>query len=210
MKSGKLYALPLDCFNAFSASLAEESDRARIIVVASWIEEFLKVKLMNEFSKGNPDARKDLFANNGPFATFSGKINAAFCAGWIDGDVYHDIQVIRKLRNSFAHDYNAMSLDEEPCRKLVESLRVPRRQFYDWGRLRAASTADGVVIFTGEKPPEATEELHITGTHTFRMALPIVVSVLVANLGIVFATDQGGTVAKIKLPKHMEPDEGQP
>lgn len=210
MKPGDLHALPLSCLNAFAASLADESDRARVIVVASWIEEFLKVRLMNEFSKGNADARGSLFSKNGPFSTFSGKINASFCAGWIDGDVYHDIEVIRKLRNAFAHDCGAISLDDEPHRNLLQSLKVPHRQFYDWGRLRAASTADGVVIFTGEEPPEATEELHIPGALTFRMALPIVVSVLVANVGIVFATDQEGTVAKIRLPKHMELCDGQP
>jgi hypothetical protein len=200
----KLYALPLDCFKAFNSSLSEESDRARVIVVACWIEEFLKVKLMNKFSKGNAEARKALFSENGPFATFSAKINAAFCAGWIDSDVYHDIQVIRKLRNVFAHSYNPVSLEEEETRNLIQSLRVPHRHFYDWGQLRAASTEDGVVIYTGDKPPEAREELHIPGAATFQMALPIILAVLASNLGIPFATDEEGTIAKIDLPKNMK------
>jgi hypothetical protein len=200
----KLYALPLDCFKAFNSSLAEESDRARVIVIACWIEEFLEVKLTNEFSKGNAEARKALFSNNGPFATFLAKINAASCAGWIDSDVYHDVQVIRKLRNVFAHSYDPVSLNEEKTRNLIESLRVPHRQFYDWGQLRAASTDDGVVIYSGDKPPESREELHIPGSATFRMALPIVLAVLASNLGIPFATDEEGTIARIELPKHME------
>ena len=200
----KLYGLPLDCFRAFNSSLSDESDTARVIVVACWIEEFLKVKLMNEFSKGNAKARKALFSDKGAFATFSAKINAAFCAGWIDNDVHHDIQVIRKLRNVFAHSYDPKSLDEEDIRNLVQSLRVPHRQFYDWGQLRAACTADGVVIYSGDKPPEAREDLHIPGAATYRMALPIVLAVLASNLGIPFATDEEGTVAKIELPKHME------
>jgi len=200
----KLYALPFDCFEAFNSSLSDESDRARVIVVACWIEEFLKVKLKNEFSKGNARARKALFSNNGPFATFSAKINAAFCAGWIDIDVHHDIQVIRKLRNIFAHSYNPVSLDDGETRNLIQSLRVPHRQFYDWGQLRAASTDDGVVIYSGDEPLEAREELHIPGAATFRMALPIVLAVLASNLGIPFATDEEGTIAMINLPNHME------
>jgi len=200
----KLYGLPLDCFEAFNSSLSEESDRARVIVIACWIDEFLKVKLMNEFSKGNAMAHKALFSNSGPFATFSAKINAAFCAGWIDSDVHHDIQVIRKLRNIFAHSYNPVSLDEGDIRNLIQSLKVPRREFYDWGQLRAASTDDGVVIYSGDEPPEAREELHIPGAATFRMALPIVLAVLASNLGIPFATDEEGTIAMIKLPNHME------
>jgi hypothetical protein len=191
----KLYALPLDCFKAFNSSLSDESDRGRVIVVACWIEEFLK---------GNAEARKAMFSENGPFATFSARINAAFCGGWIDSDVYHDIQVIRQLRNVFAHCSNPVSLDEEETRNLIQSLRVPHRHFYDWAQLRAASTDDGVVIYTGDKPPEAREELHIPGAATFRMALPIILAVLASNLGIPFATDEKGTIAKIDLPKHMD------
>ena len=200
----KLYALPFDCFKAFNSSLSEESDRARVIVVACWIEEFLKVKLMNEFSKGNAKARKELFSANGPFATFSAKINAAFCAGWIDSDVHHDIQIIRKLRNIFAHSYDPASLDEEEIRNLIQSLRVPHRQFYDWSLLREASTDDGFVIYSGDKPPTARKELQIPGQLTFRMALPIVLAVLASNLDIPFVTDEEGTIAKIELPKYME------
>lgn len=203
VKGQKIYALPLGCFEAFNASLSDESDRGRIIVTASWIDLLIKVKLMNEFSKGNAEARKSLFSGTGSFATFSAKVNAAFCAGWIDNDVYHDIQVIKKLRNGFAHNAGKVSLDDEETRKLIESLRVPHRQFYDWGQLRAAATTDGVVIYTGEKPPEAKDELHIPGAATFKTALPLVVAVLVSNLGILFATNEEGTAAQIALPKHM-------
>ncbi len=200
----KVYGLPLDCFEAFNKSLSEESDRARVIIVACWIDEFLKIKLMNEFSKGNAKARNTLFSNNGAFATFAAKINAAFCAGWIDGDVYHDVEVVRKLRNSYAHSYDPVSLDEKEARTLIESLRVPHREFYDWGELRAASTDDGVIIYSGDKPPEARENLYIPGALTFKMALPLVLIVLASNLGIPFKTDEDGCIALIDLPKHMK------
>ena len=202
-----IYGLSLECLKAFEASLSDESDRACVIVAACWIDEFLKVKLMNEFSKGNANSRRSLFSGNGPFATFSAKVNTAFCAGWIDKDVYHDINVIRKLRNVFAHSVDPVSLDAEETRHLIESLKVPHRQFYDWGQVRAASIPRGVIIYTGEKPPEAEEQLHIPGAATFRMALPLVITVLVSNLGIPFATDEEGTIIKIELPKHMEIDQ---
>ena len=200
----KTYALPFDCFEQFNSALSEESDRARVIIVASWIDEFLKVKLMNEFSKGNSDARKTLFANNGPFATFSAKICAAFCAGWIDKDVHDDIQVIRKLRNDFAHNYNPLSLEEKDIRNQIESLKVPKRKFYDWGELRATSTAEGIMIYSGDKPSEAKEELHIPGSLTFRMALPVLLSVLASNLEIGFVTDEKGTIVSVKIPEYMK------
>ena len=64
----------------FNTTLADESDRASVILAASWIDKFLEAKLRNEISKGNAKARKTLFSLNGPFVTFSGKLNAAFCA----------------------------------------------------------------------------------------------------------------------------------
>lgn len=204
----EVYALPFECFEAFKRALAEESDRARIIVSACWIEEFLKVKLMNEFSKGNADARKSLFSVNGPFATFSAKVTSAYCAGWIDADVYHDINVIRKLRNICAHSIEPVSLDDQETRALIESLRVPHRQFYDWGELRAAAIPRGVVLYTREKPSaDATEDLAIPGAATFKIALPLVVAVLVANLGIPFATAEERAAVTLELPEHMELDE---
>lgn len=198
------YGLPLDCFEAINKSLSEESDRARIIIIACWIDEFLKVKLMNVFSKGNREARKTLFTNNGPFATFAAKINVAFCAGWIERDVYHDIQIIRKLRNICAHTYDPVSLDEEEARKLLESLRVPHRQIYDWSDLRLASTDDGIIFYTGKKPPEVKEDLDIPGELTLKMALPVVLVVLASNLGILFGTHKEGESVIIELPKHMQ------
>ena len=201
--SKRLYAKYLKCFNAFNEALMEESDRARVVLVTAWIDHFLKVKIMNEFSKGNAKARKDLFSSNGPFATFSGKLNAAFCAGWIDADVYHDVQIIRKLRNEFAHTIEPVSLNDDRVRKLIEDFRVPKRKYYDWGELKAVATKNGVIIYTGERPDDATDELYIPGTFTFRMAISVIVAVLVANLDIPFTTDEEDCIVKLQLPKHM-------
>lgn len=102
-----------DCFKEFNEALASESsDRARLIIAAAWIDTFLKIKLQNEFSKGNAASRKILFSENGPLTTFSSKLNIAFCAGWVDSDVYHDVNVIRKLRNKFAHTIDKVSLND--------------------------------------------------------------------------------------------------
>ncbi|NLW48807.1 MAG: DUF4145 domain-containing protein [Firmicutes bacterium] len=165
---------------------------------------FLKCKLLNEFSKGNSKAREQLFASNGPFATFSGKLNAAFCAGWIDADVYHDVQIIRKIRNDCAHDVNPISLYDEHIRKLLEDFRVPYREYLDWGKLRAVSTDDSVIIYIGERPQDAKEDLYIPGVLTFRMSISVIVAVLVSNLGIPFSTEDPDTITVVTIPDYMK------
>ncbi|HUT14294.1 MAG TPA: hypothetical protein VMY42_27660 [Thermoguttaceae bacterium] len=149
-------------------ALSEESDRACVILVASWADHLLRIKLANEFSKGNSDARSSLFTSNGPFATFSAKLNVALCANWIDRDVYHDLQVVRKLRNEFAHSIASHSLNDEPFCSMVATLRVPKRQYYDWGELGAAAVDSGIVLFTGERPSDAGEHLDVSKL-VFRM-----------------------------------------
>ncbi|MCK4871913.1 MAG: hypothetical protein KAS72_04220 [Phycisphaerales bacterium] len=194
--------ISIDFLERVSDALSEESDRACVILVASWIAHFLRIKLAQEFSKGNSEARHALFSFNGPFATVSAKLNAVFCADWIDSDVYHDLQVIRKLRNTFAHSIDSHTLHEEPFPAMVAKLRVPKRQFHDWGQLSAATTDTGVVFFTGERPDEATDDLDVSKI-SFRMGASVIIAVLVANLGIhVDADGLAGTVL-FELPEHM-------
>ena len=134
MNTGKK-SISIEFGKRISDALSEESDRACVILVASWVDHFLRIKLAQEFSKGNSDARAALFSSNGPFANFSAKLNAAFCADWIERDVYQDLQVIRKLRNEFAHSIDSHTLHDEPFHTMVAQLRVPKRQFHDWGQL---------------------------------------------------------------------------
>lgn len=185
-----------------SDALSEESDRACVVLVASWVDHFLRFKLAQEFSKGNSDARGALFSSNGPFATFSAKLNVVFCAGWIDRDLYHDLHVIRKLRNEFAHSIDSYTLDDEPFPSMVAKLRAPKRQYHDWRQVGAAATDSGVVLFTGERPAEATEDLDVSRI-TFRMGASVIVAVLVANLGIPVDTGESTGTVLLELPEQM-------
>jgi len=194
--------ISVDFGERIAIALSEESDRAGMILVSSWADHFLRIKLAQEFDGGNAVARSALFSSNGPFATFSAKLNVAFCAGWIDRDVYHDLDVIRKMRNIFAHSIENHSLHDEPFPDMVAKLRVPKRQFYDWGELRASATERSVVIFTGEAPPEAGEDLDLSRI-TFRMAASVLVAVLVANLGILIEDKDAGKTFIMELPDHM-------
>lgn len=192
--------------NLLIDSLKNESDRAKLILASAWIDYFLLLKLQNEFSKGNSKARKNLFSLNGPFGTFSSKLNLAFCAGWIDSDVYHDIQIIKKLRNECAHSINVISLDEERIRKEIEEFQVPKRKFYDWGELWAVYKDKKIIISSGEKPTNPTENLYIPGNLTLLIALPTILTVLISNLKIPFSlkVDNQDIIFTIDIPDYMK------
>jgi len=48
-----------------------------------------------------------LFSTYAPLATFSAKISICFAFGFIDEPTFRDLEVIRKIRNRFAHDYDS-------------------------------------------------------------------------------------------------------
>jgi hypothetical protein len=161
-------------------SLRNESDRAKIILSISWADFFLEGKIKTELSKGNKDAKKNLFSANGPFATFSAKLNLAFCAGWIDADVYHDLQIIRKLRNKCAHSIDIISLEQDIINKEIQKFKVPNRKFYDWGKIWVVSTEDGIEISSGKKPNHVIEDLGgIPGSLTLIIAIPVILFVAI-------------------------------
>ena len=199
-------------YNIVVGSLKNESDRAKLILIVSWIDYFLHAKIQNEFSKGNKKARKELFSANGPFTTFSSKLNLAFCAGWIDSDVFYDIQIIRKLRNDCAHSIENISLDEEKIRNKIEEFKVPKRKFHDWGELWAVSTDKEIILGTCKKPNNVTENLYIPGSFTLNLALPVILTVLISNLKLPFSMegDNKDIVFAVDLPDYLKVSGGKP
>lgn len=172
-------------WSAFFEELRGESDRATVILYAAWIDHLLEQKLRLHFSKGNAEQRDKLFDGNGAFHAFSSKVNAAFCLGWLDADVRHDIDLIRRIRNRFAHQIHGLSLKTPEIRDLADKFRIPHRDFHDWGKLRAAASKDGraVILYTGDPPDHAGAPLDTTGL-TFRFAASWVVAYLAANLEV--------------------------
>jgi hypothetical protein len=171
---------------SFFDELGRESERATAILAAAWIDHLLERKLAQLFSSGNKDARDQLFASSGPFATFSAKTTAAFCAGWLDTDVHHDLRVIRKIRNEFAHRIHGLSMESPKIKPLIESFQVPHREFYDWGKLKCAATAEGIgiVFYTDQQAEKVGEPLVIPAAFTFRLAVSWIIAYLAANLGV--------------------------
>jgi hypothetical protein len=58
------------------------------------------------------------------------------------------------------------------------------------------------VIYTGESPADAGEELDL-GRITFRIAASVIIAVLVANLGIPIKDEKTGKTFVVQLPEHM-------
>jgi hypothetical protein len=164
---------------SFFDELNQESDRGAALLTAAWINHLLERKLAKLFSGENAKARAQL-------VNFSQRINAAFGEGRLDDDVCHDLHVIRKIRNKFAHHIHGLSMESPEIRTLIESFQVPHREFYDWGKLKCAATGEGngIVFYTDRSPENVGESLVIPAAFIFRWASSWAIAYLSANLGV--------------------------
>ena len=166
-------------WSGFFDELKSESERGAAILASVWIESLLERKLRIQFAKGNSETRRKLFDLNGPFSAFSSKTLVAHALGWIDSEVFHDINLVRKIRNVFAHELHGTDFDYPKVSRLIDKFTVPERYYHDWDELQAAETKDGkgAVLYMGDRPDDAGDGLSVQ-----KLRYKISVSILVAEV----------------------------
>jgi DNA-binding MltR family transcriptional regulator len=108
--------------NAFAASLQKESDRACAVLGAAMLDQVLGDLIRSSMAE---DAPRNLFEGYGPIASFSARIDISLGLGLISRDEHYDLHLIRKIRNSFAHEMNhELSFASEPIAHRVAELKV--------------------------------------------------------------------------------------
>jgi hypothetical protein len=112
------------------AFLDPELDDTNVVVLAtSAIEKFLQLLMLLQFAaRPSKNAFNEVFRGNGPLATFAAKISLATALGIIQGDVAHDLRVLKKIRNDFAHSPTRKFLGEiQACLSLKLTAETPRK-----------------------------------------------------------------------------------
>lgn len=89
------------------------SDRASALVGAAVVEHYLQAALTARFAvKNRKFLDESLYSHSGPFGTFSAKIAGAYAMGLIGPVMFRDLNLVRRIRNDFAHEPNPVSFDE--------------------------------------------------------------------------------------------------
>lgn len=94
----------LDYASVFN-ELLDSSDRAVAVVGGALVDELLG-RALKEFMRQS-DGLDTLFKDRGPLSTFSSKIDLGYYLGCYGTEVHQDLNILRKLRNNFAHDLDA-------------------------------------------------------------------------------------------------------
>lgn len=105
----------------FFVSLGMEGERSSVVLGAERInvalEDLIKSSLQPSLNKTDT-----LFTSDGALASFSRKIEMAYRLGLIDLPFKHALDLVRKLRNDFAHAIKVESLQQDSHADRVKAL----------------------------------------------------------------------------------------
>ncbi|WP_175981406.1 hypothetical protein [Burkholderia sp. BCC1630] len=102
-------------------SLAGESERASVILAVAWMDADLE-KLLKKVLQPCSGGGDNLFDSDRPLGAFSAKITLARRLGVIDKDVESALQIMRRMRNEFAHELEASTLSSDRNRDRLTDL----------------------------------------------------------------------------------------
>lgn len=108
----------------FRKEFSTESDRACALLGAAFLDNNLEALLIAAML----DDRKrveELFQENNTLGSFLTKIKLAYCFNIIPDIAYHDLNLIRKIRNRFAHEIHGLNFKKDPIRGFISNLKVP-------------------------------------------------------------------------------------
>lgn len=99
----------VDNFSAFAEEFKNETDRAAVVLGAAKLD-FLLYQILNKYLIPNTGSRDELLEGDSPLSTFSAKIHLVYRLGFIDAAFARALHLVRKIRNSFAHEVSGCSL----------------------------------------------------------------------------------------------------
>ena len=115
--------LEIDDLNSLLESLWNLDDRGLVLALAAFAEDTLGMLLVAYL--GDTKQAKDLIVNfSAPLGSFSTRIKAAFAIGLLHREQYDDLELLREIRNAFAHDWQGVSFERDQIKSFVRSMHA--------------------------------------------------------------------------------------
>lgn len=130
--------------------LTEADTRTCCILAVSLLEDTLKKNFIEKWKIERRKAYEIYFGSNGPVSTLSQRTLVAQALQWLPQGMVEEIDLLRKIRNEFAHNHRVHSLTEEPLQSFAAQLKARERT---WDQ-------DGAAIYQAAYR-EASKELQL-------------------------------------------------
>jgi len=120
-------------FVAFDAIIGEKSDRGMVIVATAYLDLLLRGLLEKGMRQDN-DLLDILFTSNGALQDFSVRIKLAYVLGLIGHGAYADLNILRDVRNAFAHSAHYLSFQNPDVAAMCQRLWYPLTPVIQYGK----------------------------------------------------------------------------
>lgn len=101
-KRGKTEKTPVAAFTELHKEWFDESPRGVVLTAAAYMDDRLE-EILKAFFIENDGAKELTTGFNAPLGSFSTRTSAAYALGLISEAEYEKINMLRKIRNKFAH-----------------------------------------------------------------------------------------------------------
>ncbi len=129
--------------------LTETDTRTCCILAVSFLEDTLKKNFVEKWEIEGRKSYDIHFGSNGPISTLAQRTVVAQALQWFPHGAVKEVDLLRKIRNEFAHNHRVHSLTEEPLRSYAIQLAAREKT---WDR-------DGATIYQAayRKAPKETQ-----------------------------------------------------
>jgi DNA-binding MltR family transcriptional regulator len=128
--------------NQLAREINTSSPRGGAMVAASFLDNFVMKLIIVHLEPLSASEVDGLFGPERPLGSFSSKIKLGRAMGLFGPKTAHDLNLMREIRNAFAHGLRKMNFETPEVRQLVGSLHVindianhkklrPRKLFFE-------------------------------------------------------------------------------
>jgi hypothetical protein len=110
-----------DSLNRFNRLLSAHDDRGLVLSLGAYTEDTLG-RLLLIYLADAKQSRDLVEGFNAPLGTLATRMKAAFAIGLLTQEQYEDLEIARKIRNLFAHDWEGVSLDRADIKSMIGQL----------------------------------------------------------------------------------------
>lgn len=121
-------------FRRFAKEFSEETDRAAVILGTAKLD-ILLYQILQRFLLPEASSTDELLDGDAPLSSLSSKIKMAYRLGLIDSEFARALHLVRRIRNSFAHELSGVSLDSGAHRDRVRELIAPFKAIPNWDKV---------------------------------------------------------------------------
>lgn len=113
----------LDDLNSLLEVLNDLDERSLVLAISAFAEDTLG-GLLVQYMRNHKQARELVEGFQAPLGAFSARCKAALAFGLISDRQYHNLDILRNIRNAIAHNWTGVSLDRDDLRSRIQNLKV--------------------------------------------------------------------------------------